>query len=110
MHAAVVIEPVGHLLDVGRHVEIVVHRSGSGGGACPGDGAPAAAGEHFGETINTLGAHAALAPPVIDLGDVGRARAALDDAVHAVGKMDEAGDVVGRRMNVGELAAACGLR
>ncbi len=32
------------------------------------------------------------------------------DAAHAVGELDEAADVIGRRVIVGELAAARGLR
>src|SRR5438445_4297099 len=105
MDLAIVVQPFRYLLEVRTQNEIVVHRSGSRTCTGLGDRAPSASGQHFGEAIGALRTHAAFAPPVIHFRHVGRTGSAFDHAVHAVGEMDEPGDVVGRRVNVGELAA-----
>ena len=106
VHLALVIQPVGHLLDVGGHVQVVVHGPTAGAGAGPGHRPPAAAGQHLRETVRTLGADAALAPPVIHFGNIRRAGAALHHAAHPVGELDGAGHVVRGRMGVGQFCPA----
>ncbi len=101
----VVVQPIGHFLDVGGHVQVVIHRALAAAGAGFGHGPPAAAGHDFGKAVGALRADAAFAPPIGHFGHVRRARPALEDAVDAVGKMNEAGDVIGRGMGIGQLAA-----
>ena len=81
-----IVEPVGDVLDVRRHVVAVVHAAGAGNHAARvlRDGAPSSARQDLGEALGALRADAALAPPVIHFGHVGRAVAAFDDAANAV--------------------------
>ena len=110
MYLRVVVQPIGHFLDVRRHVEVVVHRAFAAlVAATLRDGAPAAVGEDFREPFGALRAHAIFAPPFCDFRLVGRARAALVNPAHAVGELHKAADVVGRWMTVGELRATRGL-
>src|SRR5579872_675895 len=95
MDSVIVVEPVGNVLNVRRHVEVIVHTAAAGGCARLCDGAPSAASEYFGESVGALGADAALAPPVVNLRDIGRAGAALDDAAHAIAELDETTNVIG---------------
>ena len=110
MDVLVVVQPIGHLLDIRWHVVVVVHTAfASLVAATPGKRAPATAGHDFGKAFRTLRADAALSPPVGDFGNVGRACAAVVSGTHAVLEMGHAGNVVGRGMEVGELASARGL-
>jgi hypothetical protein len=60
----VIVEPIGHLLDVRRHVFDVIHAARAAlPTAAPGDRAPAAIGDDFGEAFAALRAHPRLAPP-----------------------------------------------
>src|SRR5207302_11060434 len=110
MDFLVVVRPIGHLLDVGRHVEVVVHRTFAAlVPAALRHRAPAAIGEDLRETFRALRAHAVFAPPFGDFRLVGRARPTLVDAAHTVGELHKAGDIVGGRMTAGELGVAGGL-
>src|SRR5205814_7388612 len=110
VHLRVVVEPISHFLDVGRHIEVVIHRAFAAlVPAALRHCAPAAIGEDFGKTFGALCADAIFPPPFGDFGLVGRARAALIDTAHAVGELHKTADVVGGRMTAGELGPASGL-
>ena len=116
MDLFVVVQPVGHFLDVGRHILNVVHVAGAAlGAATLGDCAPTTVGDDFCETFGALGAHASFSPPQtlffagVDFGDVRRACAAIVDSADAILIMHDAGNVVGRSVEIGEFSATGGL-
>src|ERR1043166_6820169 len=105
------LQPIRHLLNVGRHVQIVVHDP------CPGlvtagfgDRAPTPVGKHLGESLGALGANAVFAPPFGDFRLVRGTGATLIDCAQAVSEVNEAGDVIGRWMVIGKLHAPRRLR
>src|ERR1035438_4032089 len=105
-----VVQPIGHLLDIGRHVEVVVHRAFAALVATAlRHRAPAAVGEDLGEAFGALRPDAVLAPPLGDLGLVGCAGTALINAAHTIGELHEPADVIGRRVIVAQLGAARSL-
>src|SRR5439155_1070293 len=78
MNLALVVEPAGHVLDIGRHVEVVVHAALTRLRSALRHRAPARARQHLGKAVRALRADAVLAPPVIHLGNVGSARPGFD--------------------------------
>ena len=86
MYLLRIIQPLGHLLDVGRHIVRVVHTTHAGNNPCriSRDGAPAPAREYFRETLGALGAYPTLPPPILHLRNVGGTLAAFEHASHSV--------------------------
>ncbi len=116
MHLFVVVQPIGHFLNVRRHVFDVIHVATAAlVTAALGDCAPTAVRDDFGETFRALRAHASFAPPEtlffagVDFRNIRRAGAAIINAAHAVFVMHHACDVVGRGMEIGKFAATSGL-
>src|ERR1700745_98038 len=109
MGLAVIVQPVGHFLDVRRHIQVVIHataaRGNPGLGHCP----PATTSQHFGESLRALRPDAALPPPVIHLRNIGSAGAALDTPSHSISERDTPANIVGRGMPVSEFPASGGL-
>ena len=106
-----VVQPIGHLLDVGRHVVIVIHPAlAAFVTAAFRHGAPTASGHDFGESFRALRANSAFAPPIRHLGHIGCARAAIVDAANPIFEMHETRDVIRRGVQIGQLAAAGRLR
>jgi hypothetical protein len=88
MHFAIVVQPVGDVLDVRRHIEIVVHAAATRNCNGLGDGTPTTAGQDLREPVGALRADTTLPPPIIDLGHVGSTRTALDDSSHVVHELN----------------------
>ena len=109
MDFGIILEPCGDVIDVVRHIQIVVHGAGAALNAVAGDCAPAAIGQDFGEAFSTLNADAVFAPPFFDFRLIRRTCAAFDVAADAVGVLNDADDEVRGRMIVVHLAFAGSL-
>src|SRR5215469_2910755 len=111
MNLCIIVQPANNVFYVRRHVQVVVHAAVAKNGAllAARNRSPPAAGQHFSESLSSLGANSVLAPPVIDFRNVGRSSAAFDNSANPIFKLNKSAEVVGRRMIVLQLAPARGL-